>query len=277
MTGGRLSNTRIPHGPFDRPLQHILTQVMASSLTASGVQSPLVGGKQIQPTGSLGDIGVLSFQRKRQVDCTKASRDIDLMDDLHLFNPAPERPHEGIGENRYPILAAFPVADHDLPPVDVDIMHPQPKTFEQPQSGAIEQTPHQPLRPGEKLEQPVDLGMCENHRQPTGLLGPGDIVKPGHIALEHIPIEKKQRAERLILRGSGDIAVDRKMGQKLLDFGFPHLDGMPLAVEQDKAPNPVDIGLFSANAVVFRSNGCPNPVEQARFLFHGCSPFLYSI
>jgi hypothetical protein len=46
-------------------------------------------------------------------------------------------------------------------------------------------------------------------------------------------------------------------------------------VEQDKAPNPVDICLFSSNAIVFRSNGCPNPVEQARFLFHGYSPFLY--
>ena len=110
------------------------------------------------------------------------------MDDTHLFNLATEILSKRIGGNRHPILTAFPVADHDLPSVEVDIMHAQPEPFERPQSRVVEPTSPRRLCPGEKFEQPIDLGMRENHRQSTGYFRLGDIVKPGRISSEHFSI-----------------------------------------------------------------------------------------
>src|SRR6266513_2069282 len=40
-----------------------------------------------------------------------------------------------------------------------------------------------------------------------------------------------------------------------------------LAMEKDEALNPIDVGLFGANAVMFDPNGIAHLVEQFRFVF----------
>jgi hypothetical protein len=46
-----------------------------------------------------------------------------------------------------------------------------------------------------------------------------------------------------------------------------------LAVEQDKTPDPINIGVFCVNAVIFDSDSNANTVEQAGFLSHLAVPF----
>ena len=104
------------------------------------------------------------------------------------------------------------------------------------------------------------------HRQATWFLRPRDIVEPGKFAFKYHPIEKKQRAEILILCGKCNVSIHGDVAQKCLDFSLAHITGVSFVVEQDKAPDPIDISMFSANAVMLGSDSSSNTVEQTKHL-----------
>ncbi len=52
------------------------------------------------------------------------------------------------------------------------------------------------------------------------------------------------------------------MGQKGFDFGGTHLGRVPDVVEKDIAFDPVDVGLFGADGVMFEADGITHPIEQ---------------
>jgi hypothetical protein len=58
--------------------------------------------------------------------------------------------------------------------------------------------------------------------------------------------------------------VHREIGQKPVDLRFSHLDRMPLAVEEDEAPDPRDVRLLGPQAVVAHAHGEANAVEKTR-------------
>ncbi len=53
------------------------------------------------------------------------------------------------------------------------------------------------------------------------------------------------------------------MREKSLHLRRAHLRGMTLGVKQDKAANPIRIGLLGADAVVLKTDCIPHLVEQA--------------
>jgi hypothetical protein len=58
----------------------------------------------------------------------------------------------------------------------------------------------------------------------------------------------------------GDPALDRKMVRNALTSTY--LRGAPLPVEEDEAPDPVDVGLLGADAVVQPANDVAHLIEQ---------------
>jgi hypothetical protein len=77
-------------------------------------------------------------------------------------------------------------------------------------------------------------------------------------------VEKQQRTECLILCGGADALVDGEKRQKPRDFGDAHLGRMRLAVEDDVAADPVDVGLFGPPAVMPGTNRIAHAIEQLR-------------
>jgi hypothetical protein len=67
---------------------------------------------------------------------------------------------------------------------------------------------------------------------------------------ENRPVEEEESGEGLILGRGRDLSSNRQIRKKRVDLGFPHLDGMALAVEQDETPDPSDVGLLGPEAVV---------------------------
>jgi hypothetical protein len=84
-------------------------------------------------------------------------------------------------------------------------------------------------------------------------------------------IDAKQRAQSLVLSGSGDMCVPREMSKKFRDLRLRHLTRMTLVVEQDKAANPLGITLFGANTKMFSANRVPDLIEQLRLVRLGSS------
>jgi hypothetical protein len=56
--------------------------------------------------------------------------------------------------------------------------------------------------------------------------------------------------------------LDGQMGQEGLHLASAHLPGMSLAVEEDEATNPIDIGLLGADGVVQQPELLPDLVEE---------------
>ena len=278
VTGSRLADSRIPQALFDGALQYILTQKVSSGFSTSRITRGLVGRKQIVPTEGPGGVGILSFQGEGKVDCSKAIGKVLLMDDAHPFNLAPQRPHHWIRHYRHPVLAPLAAAHHDLPPLELDIVHSQTKAFAQPEPRSIKQTRHQPFSPGKSSQQEIHLGRRKHHRQPLRFPRPRDTVESGQVPLEEMSIENKQRAESMILGGRRHIPVDCQVSKESLVLSLTHVERMAFAANENESANPVNVRLFRTNTLTPGANCRPNPIEQTRFLHaHNASPFTILI
>jgi len=85
---------------------------------------------------------------------------------------------------------------------------------------------------------------------------------------EHFAVEELSGAQRLVLGGGGHVAIDGQRCEEPRDLGRSHPDGMALAVEDDVAADPGDIGLLGAPAIVAGAEGLSHPIEESR---PGCS------
>jgi hypothetical protein len=90
--------------------------------------------------------------------------------------------------------------------------------------------------------------------------------------LEHIAVEEKEGAERLILGRGGDAAVRGQVREELADLIRPHLFRVALVVEEDEALAPVDVGALGADAIMPEPQAAPDLLEERRFIGHGSTP-----
>ena len=67
----------------------------------------------------------------------------------------------------------------------------------------------------------------------------------------------------MILGGGRDLVLHGQRRQEGRDLSGAHLGGVPLAVEEDEPPDPVDVRLLGPPAVVPRADGLPNPIEKS--------------
>lgn len=60
----------------------------------------------------------------------------------------------------------------------------------------------------------------------------------------------------------------RQMREEGADFRNPHFAGVTLVMEEDEAPNPVDVGFFGAERIMFETQRLPDQIEQFRGICH---------
>jgi len=170
------------------------------------------------------------------------------------------------------IPVAVTVSHDDLPVREVQILHPQRQAFLQPQSTTVKDVGDQPVLPFKVGEDGPDLNLRQHHGQVTRRLGADHAVEPGQFQLQNLLIEEQQGGERLVLRCRRNVAVDGQVGKEGLDIAGAHVEGVTLAIEQDKSANPVQILLFGPVAVEQRSEPIADLIQQARFCVHAVKP-----
>ena len=79
--------------------------------------------------------------------------------------------------------------------------------------------------------------------------------------------------------GGGNFTFSSQMDNERADFIFAHLIWVALVVKEDKAPDPIDIGLFGTIRVMFGAKSVTDLFEQlfplwrlAKFFRHPFSP-----
>ena len=88
------------------------------------------------------------------------------------------------------------------------------------------------------------------------------VWRSGERFLEDVAVEKEKRAQGLGLRRGADGAFDGEVGDERVDLGLAHLHRVALVVKEDVAPDPADVGLFGAQAVVARADRVAHAVEE---------------
>ncbi len=110
----------------------------------------------------------------------------------------------------------------------------------------------------------ADFVTGQHHGQAGGPLGTNDVVEPGQLLREHLAVEEEQRTERLVLGGTGDMALDGQRRQEPRHLESTHLERVPLAMEEDVPADPRDVGFLGAAAIVPGADGLADAVEESR-------------
>jgi hypothetical protein len=175
----------------------------------------------------------------------------------------PHRLDESARQHHDAILVALCLAHDDGVALEIDILHAKALRLHQPHARAVEQVGDEPDFSRDGCKQGCHLVAREHRRQPTRPCGPREISEPRQIDTQHFAIEKKQRAERLVVRGGGHAPLRGKHGEKRFDLVRTHVARMLHAAPADEKADPVDVRLFGREAVVQIPRAFAHLAEQA--------------
>ena len=163
-----------------------------------------------------------------------------------------------------PIDSSFPVPHVHFATVEVDVLHPQRQALEQPQPGTMEQIADQTHRAAQLRENRGCLGLRQHDWQANGPMRSDERCTPIRWTPEHVPVEKQQRAQCLVLRGRADAPVARQHRQKRQHLRLVESAWMPKPRKHDVPSRPSNIRLLGAAAVVARADHPAQTVEKLR-------------
>ena len=177
-----------------------------------------------------------------------------------------ERGDAGVGKRSHAIPLPLATANAELAGREVDVLHPERQRFEQPEPGSVEQARDEPGLPVEPREQLPHLAGRQHDGQAARPLCAHQPRELAHRLPQHVPVQEHERVQRLVLGRRRDLRRVRQMAQERRDLRLSERRGMPLPMEQDEAPHPVDVRILSARAVVADAKLRPHPIEEARRL-----------
>lgn len=106
------------------------------------------------------------------------------------------------------------------------------------------------------------FGFAEDDRDSSGTTNSLDTADKLKFAIEDMLVKKKKCTKGLVLSGGCHVEVKIEVAQKGGDLFFAHLLRVTLIVEENEAADPVDIGLFGANAVAFHAQVPTDTIQE---------------
>lgn len=97
---------------------------------------------------------------------------------------------------------------------EVEILPTEARGLEQAQAAPVEHQRHEARDAMKVLQDRADLGARHDDGEVRGAPRAHEVVEPGEVLFEHFLVEEQQRAERLVLGGCGNPALDGERGQE---------------------------------------------------------------
>ena len=164
---------------------------------------------------------------------------------------------------------SFAGSDANLLIGEIDVLNAEAEGFVEAESGAIEQFHEEFLGAGQIDDDGRDLFFGEHRGKGLRTLGKLQILQPGKILFDHIPIEEENGAHRLILRGSGDVTNRCEVIEIIDHLLFAEVLGVDLLMEYDETVGPGHIGFLGRAAIVCASDCQADLIEEFVFFLHG--------
>lgn len=264
MRGGGLGYAGALGGLFYGALQQTLMHVMPAYDAGPWIGRYVGCGKHVLPGPFARRIGVLTFEGLRKPHLAEAVAQVSLMDGADSLQVCAQRLHDALGEHGDSVFGAFTISNDDLAVAEIEILHAKTQAIHQPKACSVEQGGHQRERRLQLREKAGNFLTSENYRQFPWPLRPGKLAEIPELDFEDLLVEEYNGIKRLILGRRSDFAFHSQMAQECVDFGGPHLIRMSLTVEENESPNPLQVGFFRPQAVVFDSKDLPHLLEKLR-------------
>ena len=186
---------------------------------------------------------------------------------MKLANPSQvelKQRGQPVGQDRPALAHAFAFANEDLVVAEIDVLDAQAEEFHQSQTGTVEQLRHQTIIVFQLPDHPAGLVPGEDDGELRWAPDAFDTGDELELSIEDLLKEEKEGAERLILRGGGDVEISREVTEKGSDLGLTHLVRMAFAMEDYEATDPIQVGLFRPEGVMFNPQMPADAIEEAR-------------
>ncbi len=109
VAGGPLDNPWFSHAFLDGALDGRFMNMMASLVAGLLIDPPMVGGEHVLPAPFGGGVRVLASQREGHVDAPPTVLQVALVNLPNMFQPAHERPLDGLWQHGEPVFGPFAV------------------------------------------------------------------------------------------------------------------------------------------------------------------------
>jgi hypothetical protein len=177
-----------------------------------------------------------------------------------------QRRGQRLGQHGAAILAALAVAHQDFVAAEIEVLNAQVQRFEQPQARAVEELRDEAIGIVQFGQDAIHLVTRQDHWQPLWAGGPHHAGDAAGIDLEDFLVQEEDGTEGLVLGRGADVALDGQVRQEAVDLGRAHLQRVPIAVEEDEAAHPGNVGLLGAQAAMAQPNGGAQPIQEFRLL-----------
>ena len=171
--------------------------MVAAHYIRVGVDGDAFGREDILPGPFTGGVGVFLFEGIGQVDGPVTTLDILLVDLLHAGKMFLEGDNQDLGEHGHAIFFAFAIADNETALFEIDVLDSQANTFNETQTGAIENFCHELVNSGEGIDNTQSFCFGKDGGEALRLLGShgGDVLKG---LAKNFAIEKENSAQGLV-------------------------------------------------------------------------------
>src|SRR4051794_38199703 len=104
--------------------------------------------------------------------------------------------------------------------------------------------------------------LCQNDGKTGRPLYPLHPIQPSDLLPEDLLVKEEQSAQGLVLRRRCHLALASQISKELRHLGLGHSARVPFAVEEDKPPGPIEIGLFGPKTIMFSSDHVADLIEE---------------
>lgn len=254
-------------GGFHHLLNRGLVDVVAYRLAGRRILAVARGREQVLPRQAMRRVRHLLGQPLGQVDRAEAALQIPPVGSFHQQHLRAQLLRGAGGEQRDPVMAALPSTDHQLVPLQIDVLDAQRHALHQAESAPIEQRGHQVEGRRQVHQHRGYFASREHLRQVLRSLGPIKPLQARHVHLKHSSVQEHQRAKGLVLAGSRGASLSGERVEERGDLLRSHLARVTPLVEADEGADPVNIGILRLQRVVQAANGGLNRFDERHCAF----------
>lgn len=201
MAGGLLGEPRRPSSVLYGHLHGRLVGVVKDLFAGSWVGARPRGGKEILPGEAFCGVRHFLTQRMGQVDLAAAGGELRVVAHREGIELGAQLIARAGREQRWAVVLPFSTAYHDLPPLEVDILHADRHGFKRGKAASVKKLAYEAKEQDEVLEQGDDLVPRDHHGEVIRSASTFERFEPGNLQIEDPCVEEEQGATCLILRG----------------------------------------------------------------------------
>ena len=181
-----------------------------------------------------------------------------------------QRQDQTLRENRHSVFVAFATANDDFPSLEFNVLYAERQSFHQPHSTAVEHRGDQPHGATHVIQKPAHLRRSQHDRKTARVLNRDDLIQPRQLDLKDGAVQEQNCRLRLCLSRSSHFTLDCQVVKKLGHLRRPKLLWVPLSMEQNEAPNPLDVDFLGPPRVVSYPDLSAQQFKQPRLATPCC-------